>query len=89
MPQYIYKCPICKKEKEINHKIDENPLLICDNCQKVESKKYKDGPKMNRIIQPVNFKISGYYTSKTGYAKNKEYMKAVERKKRAERKRNG
>lgn len=77
MSIYIYKCPKCSNTKEIIHKMVENPSILCNKC----------GILMARIIQPVNFKIGGYYTSKTGYSKNPEYMKAVERKKKAERKR--
>ncbi|MFW9899665.1 MAG: FmdB family zinc ribbon protein [Candidatus Thorarchaeota archaeon] len=77
MSIYIYKCPKCSNTKEIIHKMTENPSVLCSECEIL----------MNRILFPVNFRIRGYYTSKTGYSKNPEYMKAVERKKKAERKR--
>lgn len=86
MPIYSYKCPICGEEKEvfrpkpISKDKDIEHIEFCPNCGEEI---------MERIIQPVNFKIGGYYTSKTGYSKNPEYMKAVERKKKAERKKNG
>lgn len=66
--------------------MDENPLIICNNCQEIKIEKYKKQNVMKRIILPFNFKINGYFTSKTGYSKNKKYMEAVERKKKSEKK---
>ncbi len=77
MSIYIYKCPKCSNTKEIIHKMKENPSISCDECKIL----------MKKTIQPINFKIGGYYTSKTGYSKNPEYMKAVERKKKWEKNR--
>lgn len=89
MPIYIYKCPICGKEKDIIHKMSENPLIICDDCQEVEIKGYKDKYVMKRILQPTAFKIKGYFTSKTGYSKNKKYEDAVVKKEKSKRKKDG
>lgn len=72
MPIYDYYCEECKFEKEEIHKMNESPEIICPNC----------GSKMKIALQATNFKIKGWFTSKTGYAKNKKYMEAVERKKK-------
>ena len=32
MITYLYKCPICKKEKELKHSINEEPEIMCEIC---------------------------------------------------------
>lgn len=86
MPIYIYKCPTCGAEKEIIHKINENPKIVCENCKVKEIEKLNKERIMKRILFPSSFRINGYFTSQTGYSKNKKYMEAVERKKKSEKK---
>ena len=33
MPYYDYKCPICSKTNEIQHKINEEPIIECSQCK--------------------------------------------------------
>ena len=40
MATYTYRCSFCNKEKEIVHRMDEEPEVICDAC----------GSKMKRVI---------------------------------------
>jgi len=77
MPQYDYKCSICEKERIVIHRINESPVIRCI-C----------GSEMKRIIKKAPaFKINGYFTSKTGYSKDPQYMKMVEQKRKRERQR--
>lgn len=32
MPRYDYVCTKCWSVKEVGHKFDETPIVICDNC---------------------------------------------------------
>lgn len=73
MPIYTYECPTCKKEKEVDHSINSEPIINCEFCNS----------RMKRIIKHAPaFKINGYFTSATGYSKDPEYMKAVEQEKK-------
>lgn len=35
MITYLYRCPECKNEKEIQHSIKDNPRIICEKCNGV------------------------------------------------------
>jgi putative FmdB family regulatory protein len=52
MPNYDYKCPKCSCVKEIFHRINDIPNIVCA-C----------GDKMYKAISnsPVHFKGSGFY----------------------------
>jgi putative FmdB family regulatory protein len=72
MPIYEYKCKECNYTKELIKRMKDDLTVLCDKCGKV----------MNIILQPTNFKINGWYTSKNGYSVNPDYMKAVNKKKK-------
>lgn len=70
MPRYDYQCPKCGKVQEEIHRMNETPEVKCSEC----------GVPMKKLIGAPAFKVNGYFTAKSGYAKNKEYMEAVEKK---------
>ena len=80
MAIYIYRCSVCKKEKEMIHKMSENPHVVCENSECINF-----GEPISRVLQPTKHIIKGYYTAKTGYSKDPQYARAVERKRQAER----
>lgn len=52
MLTYYYKCKNCLYELEIKQKIIEESLKTCPHCNL---------NKLERIIQPVNFKLKGEF----------------------------
>lgn len=56
MPTYVYECSSCESTFEIDQRISENPLSVC-NCGSEGTVK--------RLIQPtaVMFRGSGFYVN--------------------------
>lgn len=50
---YTYKCKECKQEKEVQHKMTEDPEIICDKCKKPMARKIM-------LNAGVHFKGSGF-----------------------------
>lgn len=65
MPIYEYKCSHCGHQLEAIQKIDDDPLLLCPNCDKNGLKKQVTAPSFR-------LKGSGWYETdfKTGKKKN-------------------
>lgn len=57
----------------------EEPEIMCVFCD----------ARMERQLGIPAFRINGYFTSATGYSKDPEYAKAVEGKRKKERKEDG
>ena len=49
MPTYIYHCKKCKYDKDVVHKITENPEIVCEDC----------GDTMPKVIRSSNFHLKG------------------------------
>ena len=32
MAQYLYRCPECKLDRDVEHSIKEDPTILCDEC---------------------------------------------------------
>ena len=75
MPRYDYQCPQCGKVQEEIHRMNETPEMKCSECN----------VPMKKLIGAPAFKVGGYFTAKTGYSKDPDYAKAVEKKKKMER----
>lgn len=54
MPTYDYECPECRTKKEVLHRINEEPEILCPNCDKVKMKRLMSAP-------IVVFKGTGWY----------------------------
>lgn len=54
MPTYDYKCPECGEVKEVLHRMNEEPEILCPKCDKVKMKKLMSAP-------TVVFKGVGWY----------------------------
>ena len=54
MPIYVYKCTVCKKEKDVRHPMKEDPDIVCCDA------------KMKRVPQaiPFQFRGAGFYGGK-------------------------
>ena len=64
MPNYTYRCKACKKTKEIEQKITDEPLKVCPHCKK---EAFERVPSSDVAFQ---FKGSGFY--KTDYSQEKK-----------------
>lgn len=55
---YDYHCKNCNNEVEVEHKITEEPKVLCDHCQFL----------MERIISKTHFVLKGdKWFNKKGY----------------------
>lgn len=54
MPTYEYKCPLCKEIKQVQHKMDEMPCVICLTCHRNMQKGFGGG-------SAIHLKGSGFY----------------------------
>ena len=64
MPRYDYKCINCGAIVEVEHKHDETPDLVCENCGSTEFKKL-----IGRV--GVVLKGDGWYSKESALEKNK------------------
>lgn len=68
MITYNYECPDCKYVEELQHKISEEPIVMCPECCEVEHV-----VQMQRIIVLSNtgngFVLKGPCWSRDGYKK--------------------
>lgn len=57
MPTYVYTCPKCSKEVEIQRSFEdeEGVLPTCDRCKVQMFRSWS--------TTPVHFKVRGFYTS--------------------------
>ncbi len=57
MPTYEYECGICRCRFEMRHGFDEEPMVMCPQCQ----------GKARRVLHstPVIFRGSGFYITDT------------------------
>jgi predicted nucleic acid-binding Zn ribbon protein len=59
MPRYQYRCLNCKFEKEEEHSIKEDPVIICEMCLDADS----DNPSVSEMVRTpciTSFKLKGY-----------------------------
>jgi putative FmdB family regulatory protein len=54
MPTYDYECPKCGEIKEVLHKMNDEPEILCPKCDKVKMKKLMSAP-------AIVFKGTGWY----------------------------
>jgi putative FmdB family regulatory protein len=64
MPTYVYRCPECQRTSEQQHKMGEQPKVICVRCSRA----------MSKVIQPVGiaFRGSGFYVNDYGRSRGGE-----------------
>jgi len=55
MPTYEYRCSECSNQFEISHRIDEEPMTVCERC----------GGRLRKVFHPAGivFKGSGFYAT--------------------------
>jgi predicted nucleic acid-binding Zn ribbon protein len=61
---YLYRCPDCKDEQEVNHLMSETPEIYCGLCEDTVHQMGEGAPAlMKRVITSANFILtgSGYY----------------------------
>lgn len=53
--KYLYKCNNCQEQVEVEHSMNEEPIIECEKCF----------VRMRRVIQviPVKFKGAGFYVN--------------------------
>ena len=54
MPTYDYKCPKCNSAKQIQHKMNDMPCVVCDKCFVNMNKGFGGGI-------GLHFKGTGFY----------------------------
>ena len=55
MPKYDYRCLGCQHVYEIEHDVDESPIVLCNEC----------GNRCRKMISsmPVLYKTNGFYST--------------------------
>lgn len=59
MPTYLYRCPVCKVEFEVERKMRDTSPVLCPKCDS----------KTERLIARCQFLLKGTGWSKDGYGK--------------------
>jgi putative FmdB family regulatory protein len=56
MPTYVYRCPHCKHQFDINQKFSDPPITRCPNCRRKG---------VQKVLHPatIQFKGSGWYST--------------------------
>lgn len=44
MPAYEYKCETCEHIFEVNHSMNENPIMLCPECNASAKRLFPEGP---------------------------------------------
>ena len=66
MPLYTFKCPECKRVKEVLQKMNDEPP-ICHKCTKMVPRRYVNMERVWESNSKPKFKGSGFY--ETDYKK--------------------
>ena len=49
MATYVYHCYECEYDKDVVHGMSEEPVVVCDECDR----------KMSKVIRGSNFQLKG------------------------------
>lgn len=60
MPTYTYRCPVCMNSKDTKHKMSEDPVIHCTQCE--------GSPVMDRLVATTEVMRKGKnWPSKRGW----------------------